>query len=380
MSCFVQQDVELLSLVRGDRPRPSLLALTVFITCKRSLTRVWAFTRKVLGISHPMSGACPGSPASISHSKCSYSVQFSNSNCARVQAEILERMQGNASWVDPHNGGTYTVMSSLGCPGSGCLSILGQRVTGLAPHYTDKFKLTFNGDQSQCTMTACSESQGTSLYDASTNYCNMHVLYCTGAQGCPSVAEPNFVYTESNFDCTHGGRVENSANLCIPHSVGRNLTPSPPSPSPPTGPPPSPPPSPEPLAPPPEPPQPTPPTPPPAPPPPPQAPPPLPPVAPSPIVAMSLSQGRASSSDGSMGLGVALVCLLLVLGSSSVLFVQRLRAHAARRSRERSRAASDTMEEPFKPSSGFNMELNDAAKAAMASSKSAPMLESATTI
>ena len=328
-----------------------------------------------------MSGDCPGSPASF-HSKCSYSVQFSDSNCAQVQTEILERMQGNASWVDPHNGGTYTVISSLGCPGSGCLSILGQRVTGLAPHYTDKFKLTFNGDQSQCTMTACSESQGSSLYDASTNYYNMHVLYCTGAQGCPSVAEPNFVYTESNFDCTHGGRVENSANLCIPHSVGRNLTPSPPLPptGPPTGPPPSPPPSPEPPAHPPEPLQPTQPTPPPAPPPPPQAPPPLPPFAPPPIVAMSLSQGRASSSSGSMGLGVALVCLLLVLGSSSVLFVQRLRAHAARRSRERSRAASDAMEEPFKPSGGFNMELNDAAKAAMASSKSAPMLESATTI
>ena len=142
------------------------------------------FSRPVHG--RDMSGDCPGSLQSF-HSKCSYSVQFSDSNCAQVQTEILARMQGNASWVDPHNGGTYTVLSSLGCPGSGCLSILGQRVTGLAPHYTDKFKLTFNGDQSQCTMTACSESQGSSLYDASTNYCNMHVLYCTGAQGCPSV-------------------------------------------------------------------------------------------------------------------------------------------------------------------------------------------------
>ena len=327
-----------------------------------------------------MSGDCPGSPASF-HSKCSYSVQFSDSNCAQVQTEILARMQGNASWVDPHNGGTYTVLSSLGCPGSGCLSILGQRVTGLAPHYTDKFKLTFNGDQSQCTMTACSESQGSSLYDASTNYCNMHVLYCTGAQGCPSVDNPNFVYTESNFDCTHGDSVENNANLCIPHSVGRNLAPRPP-PSPPSPSPPSPsPPSPSP---------PSPPSPPLSPPPPPhaphaphappKAPPPLPPFTPPPIVAQSLSQDRASSSNRSMGLGVALVCLLLVLGSSSVIFVQRRRARAARRSRERSRAASDAMEEPSTPSGGFNMELNDAAKEAMASSKSAPMLGSATTI
>ncbi len=164
---------------------------------------------------------CPGSAASM-HAKCKMTVRFTDTDCESVVMEALARMRGEEQYVDPHNAGTYTVLES------DAGHILGQRVTGLAPHYTDRFKLTFEGDQHQCSMTACSESQGPSLLDFSTNYCNMHTLYCTGAEGCPSVRRPNFIYTEEHLECTHAGVLEANAHECVPHAGGSNLTPLPP--------------------------------------------------------------------------------------------------------------------------------------------------------
>ena len=73
-------------------------------------------------------------------------------------------------FVDPHNGGTYSVT------GETADALTGQRTTGDGK-YTDKFDFTFTGNGEGCEVEACSESQVTSVIDYSTNYCNLHVLY-----------------------------------------------------------------------------------------------------------------------------------------------------------------------------------------------------------
>ena len=65
---------------------------------------------------------------------------FFTDECGTVQEEMLGRMRGDKEWHDPHNAGTYTVLES------DQYHILAQRVTGLAPHYTDKFLLSFEDD------------------------------------------------------------------------------------------------------------------------------------------------------------------------------------------------------------------------------------------
>ena len=171
---------------------------------------------------------CPGSPASF-HSKCKVHVSFTQS-CAVVAIEILARIAGEQGFIDPHNAGTYSLLESSDS------HVLGQRITGSGSttHYTDHFLFTFvapSGQQAGCDVTACSESQGMSLYDMSTNYCNMHVLYCTGSEGCPSVSQPSLEFTETTIDCTHGSSVENDPQQCLPDGYGDNRTPRPPPPS-----------------------------------------------------------------------------------------------------------------------------------------------------
>jgi len=53
--------------------------------------------------------------------------------------------------------------------------------------YTDKQIFTFQGSASTCTISACSASQGTSLKDFSTNYCDIRNLL-VGSKGPPPVA------------------------------------------------------------------------------------------------------------------------------------------------------------------------------------------------
>ena len=167
---------------------------------------------------------CPGSPATSMHSKCKLHVSFAQS-CNVVSTEMLARIAGLGGFVDPHNGGTYSLLESS------ATSLLGQRITGSgsSTHYTDRFLFTFSSPSSAdagCNVTACSESQGTSLYDSSTNFCNLHVLYCNDSEGCPSVMQPDLAYTETTIDCTHGLRTEDDPHQCLPHRHSDNLNPS----------------------------------------------------------------------------------------------------------------------------------------------------------
>ena len=63
------------------------------------------------------------------------------------------RIQGVGGWYDPHNNGTYSLLST------GPTEIKGQRLTGKPPHYKDLFTFTFTASGHGCAITACSESQ-----------------------------------------------------------------------------------------------------------------------------------------------------------------------------------------------------------------------------
>ena len=167
--------------------------------------------------------ACPGTPASM-HAECRLTINFPSASCDRVRAEAEARMNAGPTF-DPHNGGTYSLLASTDTS-----VLLGQRLTGSgsATTYTDHFALTFSPTAAGCSVTACSQSQGMSLYDGSTNYCNIHVLYCRGQDGCPSIAEPSFEYTETIDMCSAGSTQQHDPAQCVPNSAGRDLTPLPP--------------------------------------------------------------------------------------------------------------------------------------------------------
>ena len=150
--------------------------------------------------------ACPGSGAAM-HAKCQMDVSFDNS-CDSVMSEMTGRVNSK-TWTDPHNGGIYsitryeflylysTLLKSLLSSNSTYLA--GQRITGDGK-YTDKFDFYLTPSGSGCSVEACSESQVSSIIDYSTNYCNLHDLYCSSKDGCPTVGS-DLTYTEKYSQC-----------------------------------------------------------------------------------------------------------------------------------------------------------------------------------
>merc|ERR1712100_365647 len=133
---------------------------------------------------------CPGS-GSLFHASMEVTVQ-ADAACDVVQAEIEARASGN--WVDPHNGGVYSVLSSS----NGLINT--QRTTNPATSvggvvYTDKQTFELTAVDGGCQIKGCSESQGTSVGDFSTNYCDMRNLYCDSGDGC-ATASNDFTSTE----------------------------------------------------------------------------------------------------------------------------------------------------------------------------------------
>ncbi|CAE8592855.1 unnamed protein product [Polarella glacialis] len=124
---------------------------------------------------------CPGSSAFV-HASCQVTVT-AQASCSDVMAEMEARVAGiaGATWHDPHNRGTYSLLSK----GDGELNF--QRVTG-NKLFTDKQTFTFvDSAQGICEVSGCSESQGTSFADFSTNYCDLRMLYCGSSEGCKPV-------------------------------------------------------------------------------------------------------------------------------------------------------------------------------------------------
>merc|ERR1712022_64354 len=113
-------------------------------------------------------------------------------------AEVTARAKGSAdgSWTDPHNKGKYTITSSSGS------AMALKHLTGTGK-YTDKLMLTFSSTSNGgCSLDACSESQVTSVLDMSTNYCNLHDLYCSDDE-C-HVLSSKLSYSEDVKSCSSG--------------------------------------------------------------------------------------------------------------------------------------------------------------------------------
>jgi hypothetical protein len=152
---------------------------------------------------------CPGSGAAI-HASMKVTV-VAQASCSDVEAEISSRASGENGWVDPHNNGIYSLLGS----DNGVIST--QRTTNPATSvggqvYTDKQTFALSDADGGCKVEACSESQGTSVGDFSTNYCDMRNLYCGSSDGCTPVNH-DFAHDESSHKGSIGAG--HDAGACI---------------------------------------------------------------------------------------------------------------------------------------------------------------------
>jgi len=123
-------------------------------------------------------------------------------------SEMEARVAGisSGSWYDPHNRGTYSLLSR----GDHELSF--SRLTG-NKKYTDKQTFTFSDvSASTCEVQGCSESQGFSVGDFSTNYCDLRMLYCGTAEGCKPV-HTDFAISETSVKPSFGASSDPKACL-----------------------------------------------------------------------------------------------------------------------------------------------------------------------
>lgn len=137
--------------------------------------------------------ACPGSPvpADTPHDSAELQVTFASDSCAVVAAEMLARVAAEAGWRDPHTRhgagtrGAYALLGRAAAAADGTPGALSLSRTTADGSYTDLMDLSFESRAGGCVVQACSESQVPSFLDMSTNFCNLHDLYCGLADGCP---------------------------------------------------------------------------------------------------------------------------------------------------------------------------------------------------
>ena len=144
------------------------------------------------------SATCPGStvPVGSPHDSVEVRVTFGRDVCGAVRNEVLARVHGKGSWRDPHSRhgpGTQGRYTLLGEEEDGTIRLSRSTADGL---YTDLLNLQLapTASASGCIIEACSESQVVSVSDFSTNYCNVHDLYCGLADGCPFAGAHNLEY------------------------------------------------------------------------------------------------------------------------------------------------------------------------------------------
>ena len=168
------------------------------------------FRRKMVEESSP---ACPGSP-SPRHAKCSLRIEFEQP-CAEVQAEVVARLRGGQGWRCPKtHPGQYTLISaSAGAVRGSRETGPGSTPPGPGKSYTDSFGFTFAERAlggAGCTVHACSESQGPSGCDYSTNYCNVRNLYCNSAEGCRVLRHELTSKEQFGASCYHAPKCKGS--------------------------------------------------------------------------------------------------------------------------------------------------------------------------
>eukprot|EP00440_Ansanella_granifera_P023083 gb/GFBE01025068.1/.p1 GENE.gb/GFBE01025068.1/~~gb/GFBE01025068.1/.p1 ORF type:complete len:213 (+),score=27.28 gb/GFBE01025068.1/:1-639(+) len=140
---------------------------------------------------------------------CSMEVAFPSASCSAVQAEVEARARGDKGWYDPHNQGSYSL--SRASPGK----VEGSRVTGfmggpeVGGPFTDKWSMSFSDRGAGCAIRAQSQATGLSMLDDSTNYCNLHNLYCGKVDGCTTVKH-DLAYSETLRQCN-----EHEKSVCV---------------------------------------------------------------------------------------------------------------------------------------------------------------------
>jgi len=118
--------------------------------------------------------------------------------------------QGTKSWTDPH-GGQYTFVSDASA------GVTFDRLSANG-RYTDKMLFTFETSGSSCKITGCSESQGMSGGDQSTNLCNLWNLVCTTKDKCCHVDHDLGALTYSVSSKSSGATSQQS--VCLGGSGG----------------------------------------------------------------------------------------------------------------------------------------------------------------
>merc|ERR1711972_912183 len=69
--------------------------------------------------------------------------------------------------------------------------------------FTDKQTFTLSDKDGSCEISACSESQGVSWKDFSTNYCDIRNLYCGSSDGCKPVVH-DFTSAQQSVQASSG--------------------------------------------------------------------------------------------------------------------------------------------------------------------------------
>ena len=158
------------------------------------------------------SPACAGSPAPR-HAKCSLQIEFEQP-CTEVEAEVVARLRGEQSWRCPKtHPGTYTLLSASASAVRGTRETgPGSSPAGPGKSYTDTFGFTFakSAGGGGCTVHACSESQGPSGCDFSTNYCNVRNLYCNSSEGCKVLRHELTATEQAGDSCYYAPRCKGS--------------------------------------------------------------------------------------------------------------------------------------------------------------------------
>jgi len=144
---------------------------------------------------------CPGSGSGIlPHAWIQVYASAYKTSCADVVVEIEARAKAQSGWVDPHNGGIYSFESTDQDAMCDCGTIIpcvvirtkrtaNPKKSVGGKLYIDKQVFTLRDVEGDCVIDSCSESQGASVGDFSTNYCDLRNLYCSKADGCTPVSK-----------------------------------------------------------------------------------------------------------------------------------------------------------------------------------------------
>lgn len=153
---------------------------------------------------------CPGSPAAA---HAWYHMEgTASADCAAVKEEMLARVSGieAGTWRDPHNGGTYALVEAS------TESVVFSRRSANDLH-TDHMKFTLSDVDGTCKVVGCSESQGSSMMDQSTNYCNLWNLVCGAQTTCCSMLHD---FTWETTAEEKSGMAGDDVSLCLGGSGG----------------------------------------------------------------------------------------------------------------------------------------------------------------